>query len=210
MVLEVDRLGDGLARLGVRHLPPPVNERDPLPDPLGGGTDLLLLGLGEASVGVGEDVGAAPLLRRLLLVPICRKPVRGNLPHIEKLPVPAFHLPPKRKTALVSCLANSKGSRLPVVPSLPLLSATPNISFLDRGFQGKRSGFFGREAGVDARIAAIGSTSGIDRRLSAIESLGPQPGLAQGLKKARNSASRIAGLQSARQGYRRVAIANPS
>ena len=62
LVLEVDRLGDGLAGFLVRHLPPPVHERDPLPDPLGGGTDLLPFGLGEAAVGFGEDVRGGAFL----------------------------------------------------------------------------------------------------------------------------------------------------
>ena len=48
----------GLPAFLVRHLPAPVHVRDALPDPLGGGTDLLLIGSQRGFVGIGEEVPA--------------------------------------------------------------------------------------------------------------------------------------------------------
>jgi hypothetical protein len=53
LILEVDWFGEGLAGFFVRHLPPPVHVGDPFPDPPGGGSHLLLVRIGKATVGVG-------------------------------------------------------------------------------------------------------------------------------------------------------------
>lgn len=90
-----------LAGFLVRHLPPPVQDGDPLEDPLGGGPDLLAVAPGEAAVGFGKD-GPAPSLGSLLLVPVRREPVGVD-------PLLLLHSPPRRETALVLVSGGERG-----------------------------------------------------------------------------------------------------
>ena len=105
LVLEVDGLRYWLAGFLIGQLPAPVDKGDPLVDPLGSGSYLLLFVLGQFPVGFREDV-AAPSLRLFLRMPVRRQPTC-----VRDL---CLHLPPQKERRLrFPCLwRRTRGSRL--------------------------------------------------------------------------------------------------
>ena len=133
--LRFTGLGRGLPAFAVRHLPAPVRQGDPCPDPLGGSADLLPVGLGEGSVGIRQDVPAPPLGSSFS----CQSAVSQSVGIFPSGLLRSTCLQKERRLAFL-VFGERRGEPSSfgrvVTPSLAFI----NISFPERDFQGNRAG----------------------------------------------------------------------